>query len=209
MRVLPVVDEFLRELAPHQPPERAKYFRDPSQYLQDQKFQEIIEDDESLNYLFRNTISVTMFGGSQQTNVIPPDAWANLDVRLLPGEDPRAFLESIRRVVHDPNVSVAPQDKEFRVANYSPTNTALYDAFRQVSAHYFSGAPVLPLLTSGYNECQAYRPLGIQAYGFSPYTATTEENATEHGDDERIRVEEVRRGFQVLYDVVNMVAATK
>ena len=209
MRLLPVVDEFLRQIEPNETPERKKYFLNATQYIQDKKFQEIIESDESLNYLFRNTITLTMLGGSQQTNVIPPDAWANLDVRLLPGEDPKAFLESIQRVVNDPNVTVEPQSKEFRIANFSPTNTELYDAFRKVTARYFPGTLVLPRLTSGYNEEQRYRPLGIHAYGFNPYTATAEENNTEHGDDERIRVEEVRRGFQVLYDVVTTVATTK
>ena len=209
MKVLPVVDEFLRQLAPGQTAERKKYFSNPSQYIQDNKFQRIIENDESLNYLFRNTMTLTMFGGSQQTNVIPPEAWANIDVRLLPGEDPQAFLESIRKVVNDPNVTVEPQSKEFRVANFSPTNTELYDAFRKVTAHYFPGTLVLPRLTSGYNEEQRYRPLGMNAYGFNPYTATEAENNTEHGDDERIRVEEVRRGFQVLYDVVTSVAAAR
>ena len=209
MKVLPVVDEFLRQLAPAQTAERKKYFSKPSQYIQDKKFQQIIENDESLNYLFRNTMTLTMFGGSQQTNVIPPEAWANIDVRLLPGEDPQAFLESIRKVVNDPNVTVEPQSKEFRVANFSPTNTELYDAFRKVTAHYFPGTLVLPRLTSGYNEEQRYRPLGMNAYGFNPYTATEAENNTQHGDDERIRVEEVRRGFQVLYDVVTSVAAAR
>jgi len=95
------------------------------------------------------------------------------------------------------------------VANFSPTNTELYDAFRKVTAHYFPGTLVLPRLTSGYNEEQRYRPLGMNAYGFNPYTATEAENNTQHGDDERIRVEEVRRGFQVLYDVVTSVAAAR
>jgi len=209
MKVLPVVDEFLRQLAPGQTAERNKYFSNPSRHIQDKKFQQLIENDESLNYLFRNTMTLTMFGGSQQTNVIPPEAWANIDVRLLPGEDPQAFLESIRKVVNDPKVTVEPQSKEFRVANFSSTNTELYDAFRKVTAHYFPGTLVLPRLTSGYNEEQRYRPLGIHAYGFNPYTVTDAENNTEHGDDERIRVEEVRRGFQVLYDVVTSVAAAR
>jgi len=104
-------------------------------------------------------------------------------------------------------VTVDPQTSDFREANYSPTDTALYKAVRQVTAHYFPGAPVAPLLTSGYDENQRYRPLGIYAYGFNPYTATQEENDTEHGNDERIRVEEVRRGFRVMFDVVTRVAA--
>jgi len=76
-----------------------------------------------------------------------------------------------------------------------------------VEAQYFPGAPVVPHLTSGYDENQMYRALGTTCYGFSPYTATAEEGSTEHGDNERIRVEELRRGFRVLYDVVTQVAA--
>jgi len=143
-----------------------------------------------------------MLGGSAQTNVIPPEAWANMDVRLLPGEDPKAFLESIRQVVNDPNVTVEPQNAEFRVANASSTDTALFQAIRTVTQQYFPGTPVVPRLTSGYTENQRYRPLGIEAYGFTPYTATEEEGSTEHGNDERIRVEELRRGPKILYDGV-------
>ncbi len=162
LKVLPVVEEFLRDMAPDESPARARQFRNVRQALQDKKFQEEVERNQSLNYLLRDTISLTMLGGSEQTNVIPPD--------------------------------------------YSPTDTALYEAIRQVSAQYFPGTPVVPRLTSGYTENQRYRPLGINAYGFCPYTATEEEGSTEHGNDERIRVAEVRRGFRVLYDVVTMVA---
>jgi acetylornithine deacetylase/succinyl-diaminopimelate desuccinylase-like protein len=207
LRVLPVVDEFLKTIAPDEPPARAAMLRNIRRSLDNPKLRREIEADENLNYLLRDTISLTMLGGSEQTNVIPAEAWASLDVRLLPGGNPKAFLETMRRVVGDPNVTVEPQSQDFREANYSPTDTNLYKAVRQVTSHYFPGAPVAPLLTSGYDENQRYRPLGIYAYGFNPYTATQEENDTEHGNDERIRVEEVRRGFRVMFDVVTRVAA--
>jgi acetylornithine deacetylase/succinyl-diaminopimelate desuccinylase-like protein len=206
-KVLPVADEFLRAMAPYESPSRAERFRNIRLALQDKNFQHEVEQDESLNYLLRDTIALTMLGGSQQTNVIPPEAWANLDVRLLPGDDPKEFLQTIRGVVNDPNVSVEPLDHDFRRANSSPTDTVLFSAIRQVCAHYFPGTPVVPRLDSGYTENQRYRPLGINSYGFTPYTATEEEGSTEHGNDERIRVEEVRRGFRVLYDVVTSVAS--
>ena len=206
LRVLPVVEEFLHEMAPYEPPDEAAYYRNIRKAIQDKNFQERVERDESLNFLLRDTISLTMLGGSEQTNVIPAEAWANLDVRILPGGDPKAVLETLRRVVNDPDVTIEPLDKEFRVANYSGTDNALFAAIREASAKYFPGAPVVPHITSGYTENQRYRPLGIVAYGFSPYTATEEEGSTEHGNDERIRVEEVRRGPRVLFDVVVKVA---
>ncbi len=206
LKVLPVVREFLQEMAPYETPERARQFRNIDQSIHDKKFQEEVENDESLNYMLRDTISLTMLGGSEQTNVIPPDAWANLDVRLLPGEDPPKFLETIRQVVANPDVTVTPLNSEFRIANSSPTNSALYQAIRHVSAQYFPGAPVLPRLSSGYTESQRYRPLGIESYGFTPYITTEEEGSTEHGNNERIRIDEVRRGPRVLYDVLMKVA---
>lgn len=207
LRVLPVVDEFLKDMAPYEPPQRAAYYRDVGKAIQDKNFREEVERDESLNFLLRDTISLTMLGGSQQTNVIPPDAWANLDVRILPGGDPKTLAEDLRRVVNDPNVTIEPINAEFRVANYSGTDNALYAAIKNVSAKFFPGTPVVPHITSGYTENQRYRPLGIVAYGFNPYTATEEEGNTEHGNDERIRVEEVRRGPEILFDVVAAVAA--
>ena len=206
LRVLPVVDEFLRDMAPYEPPERAAQFRNIRKAIEDKKFQEELANDESLNFLLRDTISLTMMGGSEQTNVIPPEAWANLDVRILPGGDPKAVLAAVRRVVNDPDVTVEPWKGEFRVANYSGTDNALFAAIREVSGKYFPGTPVVPHITSGYTENQRYRPLGIISYGFNPYTATDEEGNTEHGNDERIRVEEVRRGPRILFDVVAAVA---
>lgn len=206
LRVLPVVDEFLKEMAPYEPAEEAVYYRNAKKAIEDKKFQEQVERNESLNFLLRDTISLTMMGGSGQTNVIPPEAWANLDVRILPGGDPKAVLEAVRRVVNDPNVTVEPLNAEFRVANYSGTDNVLYAAIREAAEKYFPGTPVVPHITSGYTENQRYRPLGIVAYGFNPYAATDEEGNTEHGNDERIRVDEVRRGPRVLFDVVARVA---
>jgi acetylornithine deacetylase/succinyl-diaminopimelate desuccinylase-like protein len=209
LKVLPVVEEFLRTMAPYEPPEQAREYRNIRKAIEDKKFQQDVERDEALNFLLRDTISLTMMGGSEQTNVIPPEAWANLDVRILPGGDPKALLAQVRRVVDDRNVTVEPMIPEFREANYSTTDTALYQIIREVAAKYFPGTPVVPQITSGYTENQRYRPLGVKAYGFNPYTATEEEGNTEHGNDERIRVEEVRRGPRILFDVVAALAGAK
>jgi len=205
-----VAEQFLAAMAASENPQRARWFRNLRAALKDPEFQKAAEDDPSLNYMLRDTISLTMLGGSQQTNVIPTEAWANLDVRLLPGDDPQAFLALLAKIVGDPNVSVEPLRKEqFQPANASPIDTPLMAAIRTAAGKYFPGTPVVPRLSSGYTENQRFRQLGVVSYGFSPYTATAEEGSSEHGDNERIRVEELRRGFRVLYDVVNEVAGVR
>ena len=206
LKLLPVVEEYLRAMARFEPEARARKFRSARQALRDQRFRAELERDYFLGPMLRNTISLTMLGGSQQTNVIPGEAWAHLDVRLLPGEDPAAFLAELRRVVNDANVSIEPQDQEFRIANESSIHTDLYAAIRRAAGRYHPDAVVAPRFSTGYTECQRYRPLEIVCYGFSVHAATADESATAHGDNERIRVEELRRGHRILYDVVVDVA---
>jgi acetylornithine deacetylase/succinyl-diaminopimelate desuccinylase-like protein len=208
LKLTPTVEEWLRVMAPFETPQRAEIYRNIRKYLNDPKFVASLPKDD-LNPKLRNTIQLTMLGGSQQTNVIPGEAWANLDVRMLPGEDPKALQAELVRVVNDPNVTIEPVTRDFRLANSSPTNAELFFAFKKAAAVYFDNAPVAPYLTGGYTENQRYRTLGIESYGFSPYGVTEEVSHTEHGDDERIAVDQVCRGFRVLFDVVTEVAATR
>ncbi|MBI2679001.1 MAG: M20/M25/M40 family metallo-hydrolase [Candidatus Koribacter versatilis] len=209
MKALPVTAEFMRRMAADQPAELAAKFSDVTKAMKDAKFVAWLERQEGLAYMFRNTVTLTQMEGSGQTNVIPSVATAHLDVRLLPGEKPEEFLAAIRKVVGDPEVTVEPESKTFREANMSSTDNPLFRGIEQVAARYFPGAPVLPRLNNGYTENQRFRQLGVVSYGFSPYQNTAEETASEHGDNERIRVEQIRRGYRVLFDLVTSVAGAK
>ncbi len=108
VKIIPVVEEFLKNMSRFESGDRGRWFADPVAALKDPNFRRDVAADRTLNYLLRDTISLTMLGGSQQTNVIPSQAWANLDVRLLPGDRPADFLALMRRVVADPEVAVEP-----------------------------------------------------------------------------------------------------
>src|SRR5205085_12311932 len=56
--------------------------------------------------MLRNSISPTIIQGGYRVNVIPSEARATLDLRLLPDEDPASFLEAVRKVVNDPAVRI-------------------------------------------------------------------------------------------------------
>lgn len=207
LKVLPVIEEHFKALAPTQQGELAQKFADIRTALHDKEFYARMSADPQYAYLLRDTVSLTRMQGSQQTNVIPGEAVAFLDVRLLPGEDSHAFLERMKKVVDDPNITVEPESSDFRKANASDVNTSLFQVFREVAGSYWPGTPVVPTITSGYTENQRYREIGINCYGFTPYAATKEEGATEHGNNERVRVEELRRAPRVLFDVVATLGA--
>ena len=149
----------------------------------------------------RNTISITVLQGGPQTNVIPSTATAHLDCRLLPGEDPVAFMEEIRQVVADPNITIE-RLIEAREASTSGTGTALYRAIESAARRFDPGVPVVPTILASWTESSLLRPLGVSSYGFEPYALDDQEVSLSHSDDERISLENIRTGFEILYAIV-------
>jgi acetylornithine deacetylase/succinyl-diaminopimelate desuccinylase-like protein len=206
MKVLPSVERFFRDQAPRVAEPRARWYRDLGAALRDPAVAEALYDDRDVSALLRNTISITVVKAGYKTNVIPGTAEAELDVRLLPGEDPDAFLAELRRAIDDPAVEVVPPTA-FRKPNESPTDTELYRTIEAVLGRHYPGVPVTPKMLTGATESVFFRPLGVVAYGFTPLLARSEEIATTHGDDERINEATVRRSTPIFYEVVRELCA--
>lgn len=205
VHLLPSVEQYFHQIASTEPEPLASAFRNIGQSIRDPAVLQRISEDPDLNYQIRDTISLTVLRGSTQTNVIPDSAEAELDVRLLPGDDRRQFLDELRSVIGDDHVRAEPMNN-FRVPNASTTDTWLYRTIEAVVHKYNPGALVTPILDSGYTESQMYRPLGIICYGFTPVEVTPEVEATEHAANERIPVEQIRRGLKMLFEVIARVA---
>ncbi len=201
IHLLPQVEEYFHQIGALEKEPRASQFRNIRRSLDNPAFVKEITADERFNYLLRDTVSLTVLQGGPQTNVIPDTASCNLDIRLLPGEDPQAFLAALRSVVGDDEIDLVPINI-FRPPNSSPTTTALYHTIVQVVHEYSPQALVAPVLNGGYTECQMYRPLGIASYGFMPIELVPEVEETEHAPNERIPVEQLRRGLKMFYEVV-------
>src|SRR5439155_710250 len=85
------------------------------------------------------TFAVTMLQGSEKINVIPPEASAEIDCRMLAGDDPEEIAGWVRRVVDDEHVEVAIS-REPKVPNLSPPDTELYKAMADTLRRRVPGA---------------------------------------------------------------------
>ena len=108
LHVTPGVDKFFRDVARQFPEPRRTWLADVKQGLENQKAREWILSDVYWNAILRNTISLTGLQGSNKTNVIPAEATADIDIRLLPDTDPAAFLATLKRIVNDTAVHFTP-----------------------------------------------------------------------------------------------------
>jgi acetylornithine deacetylase/succinyl-diaminopimelate desuccinylase-like protein len=203
--VTPVVERYFRDLSTiESDATRRVWLADVRAALRDTVVARALTSDLTYNALLRNTISITGLGGSDKTNVIPPVATAALDVRLLPGQDPAAFLADLVRVVSDTAVSITPQGPNWP-ATESPTDTELFRAIVTAARARDPKALVTTPPLTGFTDSHYFRRLGIVSYGVSPFPLSQVESRGVHGNDERVSLDDLTFGVRFLYDVVSRI----
>jgi acetylornithine deacetylase/succinyl-diaminopimelate desuccinylase-like protein len=161
--------------------------------------------------MLRTSVSPTMMSAGYRINVIPSEAKATLDVRLLPDEDPAKFLEAVRRVVNDPTVDVSYGERNSRPIGRSARLDS--EAFKIIEAavkkHY--DTVTLPVMGTGATDMAQVRAKGTECYGIGP--ATDSEDGPKgfgaHSDQERILESELHRFVRFQWDIVLDLAAAK
>lgn len=200
IKVVPAVQAYFSALAGREDPTTAARYRDLQQALADPAFLKEFTANPMYNALVRNTISLTVLEGSNKINVIPSQARAQLDCRLLPGEDPQRFVATLEKVVDDASIRFSV------LFNFPPlaseADTALFRAIRAVAEKRDPTAPVVPAVLGGFTDAHYFRRKGIVSYGFTGIPLAEEDYRRVHGTDERMPLASLREGVQVLFEVV-------
>jgi acetylornithine deacetylase/succinyl-diaminopimelate desuccinylase-like protein len=150
--------------------------------------------------MLKNTISLNILNAGDKTNVIPSKAKAELDIRLLPGTEPDAFIEGIRQLLADENISV--QAFKTSRASESPTDTEDFAIIKNVHLEHHPNALTVASLLFGASDSRFFRSKGIPCYGVCPMVVGMEDINRVHGIDERISEENMIKGTQVFTDIV-------
>jgi acetylornithine deacetylase/succinyl-diaminopimelate desuccinylase-like protein len=157
----------------------------------------------SFNALLRNTAVATVVKAGYKTNVIPSEAEALIDGRVLPGQTTADLLRELRAVLGD-EVELAVMREMAPLE--MPQESALVDAIRTALQDADPAASMLPYVMPGFTDGGPFSKLGITYYGFAPVFFPEEPKVSfaelYHGHDERIPVEGFFQGLSVLREVV-------
>jgi acetylornithine deacetylase/succinyl-diaminopimelate desuccinylase-like protein len=205
LHVTPGVEKYFRDISRNYTGEQQHWLANVKTALNDAKARTWILSDVYWNAILRNTISLTGLHGSNKTNVIPAEASAEIDIRLLPDSDPNEMLATLQRIVGDTAVQWTPQLQP-KAALESPIDTDLFRAIERAARERDPNALVTTPMLTGATDRPIYRRLGIVTYGFDPFKIESAETQRGvHGNDERISLENVGFGVRYLYDVLRYV----
>jgi acetylornithine deacetylase/succinyl-diaminopimelate desuccinylase-like protein len=193
--VTPAVAQMFAALAPLAAPEdRAGYASLRGSLALDPNFRARFLQDSGRAALVRTTAAITTLSGGERINVLPSEARAGIDARLLPGQDCPAFVARLRSAIDDPTVTL---EVELSFEAYaSATDTPLMEALRRVAAKSDPAGVVVPRVITGFTDAHWFRAKGIVAYGFVPRRLRPAETRGVHGANERISIENLGFGVE-------------
>ena len=166
------------------------------------------KSDPRLASTLRASISPNIVQGGYRVNVIPSQATATLDVRLMSGQDPDTFLQEVQRVINDPAVRAEWMKRDVRPATTSARlDSEVFKVLESAYARYYD-TTVLPTMSTGATDMAYLREKGIQCYGVGP--ALDAEDGPKgfgaHSDQERILEVELQKFVRFHYEVVRDLA---
>ena len=161
------------------------------------------------NSMMRDTIAPTMLQAGIRPNVVPSEAQATLDIRLLPGNSIDSLLLKLKDVVNDPKITFHADTTIGEAAPSSSLDSQLFKTIQRAAQEEFPGTPVVPMMSTGATDSAYLRLRNVQAYGLLPFPLTEEDTLRMHGDNERIPLDSFRKGIEFLYRVVSDFAAAK
>ncbi len=200
---------FFERLATISPPEEAFLYT----HLEDPDLGEMVQEtlrrtNLSANSTLRTSISPTMIDGGFRSNVIPAEAEAFLDIRVLPDENIDEFMAELRSIIDDPAVELVPPAPGGRpFAPPSDLDSTLFAALERAQQAVYPEAIVLPTMLTGATDAAQLRARGVQAFGIGPMFEESE-GSRAHGNDERLAVDGVEQFLEFMYRAVVEVAAS-
>ncbi|MGW0180095.1 M20/M25/M40 family metallo-hydrolase [Nocardia sp. NPDC003345] len=183
LRVTPVVTDMLARLRPHLPPTKRRLvglagFAAPV-------IGRIMAATPQTESLVRTTTAPTVIRGGVKANVLPQQAEALVNFRILPGDSVESVLAHCRRTVRDPEVRIEAVGMS---SEPSPTTTPGpgFELIARITRQVVPGAAVTTGLVPGATDSRHYDDLAETRCNFAPIRLTATDLERIHGNDERL-----------------------
>lgn len=148
-----------------------------------------------LNALMRTTVAFTQSSGSSASNVIPPEASLVSNIRINPCDTASRTLDYLKKTVDDKDIEITIMDS-VEPSRISKVDCDEFDKVALAIASTWKGTIISPYLMVQCSDSRHYGKISDKVYRFSAMDLTSEERATIHGNNERIRIETIKKAVE-------------
>ncbi|MBT8081198.1 MAG: M20/M25/M40 family metallo-hydrolase [Gammaproteobacteria bacterium] len=193
------------------PQDAYRYLNVENEELSDEIQQHFLEDNPYHYSISRTSVVPTVVDAGFRRNVVPSEARAILDIRMLPDENVDEFYEKLAEVIDDARIEIVPEHIYRPAAPPSDVDSEMFRILEDVAQRMYAGTAVLPVMSTGATDMAQVRAVGMQAYGIAAARTLEEYNSGygAHGDNERIAEADFVSFVEYLWNVVLESAATK
>ena len=150
--------------------------------------------------MVRNTCAPTVLEAGLKRNVIPSQAVAQLSGRPLPGVDAETFVDQVK--------ALAGEGVDYRLGIFRPGveydhRTPLFTAIAESIKRFDPAGAAVPYMQTGGTDARFLADRDMAIYGFVPmrYEQGLDFFELCHGHDERVSVDNILFGVQVIFDI--------
>jgi carboxypeptidase PM20D1 len=161
------------------------------------------ESNNTTNALIRTSTALTIVNAGIKENVLPANAEAIVNLRLLPGDTIAKVCDRVRKIIKDDKVEFEPvADGAWEASPVSSTDTNSYLILKHTIRKVFDGIAVAPYLVMGATDARYYARISDASYRFSPFKLTAEDLGRMHGIDERLSLESYEKMIVFFHELI-------
>ena len=212
MRLNETTSAYFERLATISSPADADRYRNIDNPERSDDVQQYFLENDPYHYsVLRTSVVPTIIDAGFRRNVIPSEARAVLDIRMLPDEDVAGFYANLAAVIDDPRVEIVPERIYRPAAPPSGIDNEMFETLERVAAQVYPGALVLPTMSTGATDMSQVRAKGVPAYGIGPLRSIEERNSGNgaHSDNERVSEQAFADFVRFLWLTIIDIAATR
>lgn len=143
-----------------------------------------------LRAITRMTISPNVVHGGVKTNIVPDSCQAEVDIRILPGQNKKYVLNELKSILDDVEIETI----QYHAPSLTATDTSAYRLITDTLKECLGEMPILPTICAGATDSRFMRGIGVPSYGIGMMTYKIDPvmKASVHGKDEKLDIESLR-----------------
>lgn len=139
--------------------------------------------------MMRTTTALTIFNAGDKDNVLPGNASASVNFRLMPGDSQASVIDHVRRTINDDRITIEPFPGNAEPTPVTDLNRASYQTLNRTIREVFPDVVVAPGLMLAGTDSRHYVGVADNIFRFSPVRANPDDLKRFHGTNERLSVE--------------------